>query len=267
MTPEAREALARYLLTVADDELVLGYRDSEWTGIAPIVEEDVAFSSLAQDEIGHARLLYTLAGELTGADPDRLALLRPKGDYYHARLLELRVTPKYEASGEHQAGGDWAKAVARHFLYDLFDDLRTEALAAGSYPPLAGAIQKVRREERYHLRHGEAWWDTLAGGPAEARARLERAVEALWPDVLGLFEPAPGEERLVAEGILPRATADLRAAWLARVAPAFERHGLALPSAAAAPATGGRRGEHGPAWDELYEEMTMVRRLEPDGVW
>ncbi|MDI3340472.1 MAG: phenylacetate-CoA oxygenase subunit PaaC [Sphaerobacter sp.] len=267
MTPEAREPLARYLLTIADDELVLGYRDSEWTGVAPIVEEDVAFSSLAQDEIGHARLLYTLAAELTATDPDQLALRRPKGDYYHARLLEFRATPKYDPSGQHQAGGDWAKAIVRRYLYDLFDDLRTEIIAESSYPPLAAAIQKVRREERYHLRHDEAWWHALAGGPAEGRERLERAIAALWPDALGLFEPAPGEERLVAEGILPLTTAELRLRWVERVAPAFARHGIPLPDERAAPAVGGRRGEHGPGWDELYDEMTMVRRLEPDGAW
>ena len=55
-------ARAQLLLSVADDELILGWRDSEWTGIAPFLEEDVAFSSIAQNEIGHARALYELVG-------------------------------------------------------------------------------------------------------------------------------------------------------------------------------------------------------------
>src|ERR671919_264966 len=64
---------ADMLLEIADDELILGWRDSEWTGIAPFLEEDVAFSSFAQGEIGHARALYELAAGELGTDADALA--------------------------------------------------------------------------------------------------------------------------------------------------------------------------------------------------
>jgi len=275
MRAEVTSALGRYLLTIADDELILGYRDSEWTGIAPLVEEDVAFSSLAQDEIGHARLYYTLAADLLAADADELALGREPDDYYHATVLETRTTPKYDASGAHRGGGDWARAVARRFLYDLFDDLRTEALLRSSYAPLAGAVQKIRREEQYHLRHGVAWWRALASADGEARVRLEGALVALWPGLLGLFEDAPGEDLLVSEGLLPHRTADLRDAWLERVQGHCDAAGLPFPSErtgagwsiAVPPEVGGRQGRHGPAWTELYDDMTMVRRLEPEAVW
>jgi len=275
MRAEVTSALGRYLLTIADDELILGYRDSEWTGIAPLVEEDVAFSSLAQDEIGHARLYYTLAADLLAADADELALGREPDDYYHATVLETRTTPKYDESGAHRGGGDWAHAVARRFLYDVFDDLRTEALLRSSYAPLAGAVQKIRREEQYHLRHGVAWWRALASADGEARVRLEGALVALWPGLLGLFEDAPGEDLLVAEGLLPRRTADLRDAWLERVQGHCDAAGLPFPSErtgagwsiAVPPEVGGRQGRHGPAWTELYDDMTMVRRLEPEAVW
>lgn len=275
MTPDLREALGRYLLTVADDELVLGYRDSEWTGVAPMVEEDVAFSSLAQDEIGHARLYYMLAAELLGSDPDHLALLRPKDHYYHAGLLETRTTPRYEASGIHQSGGDWAWAIARRYLYDIFDDLRTETLTSSAHTPLAGAVQKIRREEHYHLRHGESWLRTLAGADGEGRTRLLAALDRIWPAALGLFEEAPSEPLLQAQGMLPRRTSELRDPWLDRVSSLCESLNLPVPAARNSgawqprvePLFGGRNGQHGPGWDELYEDMTMVRRLEPDGVW
>ncbi|MFS8530119.1 1,2-phenylacetyl-CoA epoxidase subunit PaaC [Sphaerobacter thermophilus] len=275
MRAEVTSALGRYLLTVADDELILGYRDSEWTGIAPLVEEDVAFSSLAQDEIGHARLYYMLAADLLESDADHLALGRGPDDYYHATVLETRTTPKYDASGAHRGGGDWARAVARRFLYDLFDDLRTDALVSSSYAPLAGAVQKIRREEQYHLRHGAAWWRALASAEGEARERLEGALLALWPGLLGLFEDAPGEDLLMAEGLLSRRTSDLRDAWLERVQDHCAAVGIRFPaertaagwSIAVSPEAGGRQGRHGPAWAELYDEMTMVRRLEPEAVW
>lgn len=275
MTPVVIAALGRYLLTLADDELVLGYRDSEWTAVAPMVEEDVAFSSLAQDEIGHARLYYILAAELLEADPDHLALLRPKEEYYHARLLEARTTPRYEPTGEHQRGGDWSKAVVRRYLYDRFDDLRTAALLDSGYAPLAGAVQKIRREEQYHLRHGQTWLATLARSSDDARARLEATLDTLWPDLLGLFEETPDEALLCDEGVLSRRTSELRDPWLAQVQEEFAALDLPFPGERTAegwrlavePATGGRLGQHGPGWDELYDDMTMVRRLEPDGVW
>ncbi len=75
------------LLGLADDELVIGWRDSEWTGIAPVLEEDVAFSSIAQNEIGHARAVY----ELLTDDADALAFDRALDEYRCAPLVELRL--------------------------------------------------------------------------------------------------------------------------------------------------------------------------------
>src|SRR5437588_5656396 len=98
-----RAALVAYLLAWADDELILGHRDSEWTGFAPQVEEDVAFSSIAQDEIGHAVLYYGLLAGLTGQSADQLALFRPVDAYRHAELVE-------------RPNGDWADTIARHYL-------------------------------------------------------------------------------------------------------------------------------------------------------
>lgn len=270
-TPDLGEplklALGRYLTTVADDELVIGYRDSEWTAAAPMVEEDVAFSSLAQDEIGHARLYYTLAGELLAEDPDRLALLRPSDQYWHARLLEEPAAPRYEPSGNHRPGGSWAKAVVRRYLYDLFDDLRTELLLAARYPALNGAVEKIRREEQYHLRHGAAWFEMLANGADDAPERLQVALMSCWPGLLGLFESPEGESELIDVGILPMSWSDLRDRWLGEVADLCQRNSLSLPDVDTAPDGGGRHGEHGPGWDELYNDMTMVRRLEPDAAW
>src|SRR6266571_5828670 len=96
------------LLQIADDELVLGWRNSEWTGIAPVLEEDVAFSSIAQNEIGHARALYQLLAE----DADALAFDRSPDEYRCSPLVQLRFVP------------DWARTIARHWLYETLDELR-----------------------------------------------------------------------------------------------------------------------------------------------
>ena len=139
----AREALAELLLSVADDELVVGYWDSEWTGIAPMLEEDVATSSIAQDEIGHARALYELLAGLTDDDADRIAYGRSPKEFRHAALLNHRR-------------GDWAFSVARRYLYETADAVRLAVLERSGDASLAALAGKMRREETYHLLHADA---------------------------------------------------------------------------------------------------------------
>ena len=124
------------LLGLADDELVLGWRDSEWTGIAPLLEEDVAFSSIAQNEIGHARAVYELlAGE--DGDADALAFDRKPEEYRCSPLVELHLL-------------DWAHTIARRWLYEVADEIRITALTDDSDPAVAGLAAKNDREEAYH---------------------------------------------------------------------------------------------------------------------
>lgn len=260
--PEARDALAELLLALADDEFVLGFWDSEWTGIAPVLEEDVAYSSIAQDEIGHARAYYELLAALVGRDADVLAYDRPIAGFRQARLLDLDR-------------GDWVTSIARRYLYDTADAARLAALSRSSYAPLAGLVAKLRREEVYHLQHFDGWLRRLAADE-RGRARLAAALEALWPAALDLFTPLAGEATLVAAGILPRPFAALRAEWLAALAPIFADLALPFPARqeaggdyapTIAAATGGRDGDHDPAFARLWNEMTLVYRQEPGATW
>ena len=136
------------LLAIADDELVLGWRNSEWTGIAPFLEEDVAFSSIAQNEIGHARALYELAAAELGTTADELAFDRRPEEYRCAPLVELRRL-------------EWARTIARHWLYETADEIRLAALKASDDPAIAGIAAKMDREEAYHRMHAEMWIDRL----------------------------------------------------------------------------------------------------------
>ena len=173
------------LLAIADDELVLGWRDSEWTGIAPILEEDVALSSIAQNEIGHARALYQLLAD----DADALAFDRAPDEYRCSQLVELRFVP------------DWARTIARRVLYEAADELRLESVKASGDPAVAGLAAKIDREEAYHRMHAELWHERLRDEP-----RFREAVSELWPFALGLVEP---EQRsaLAARFSLPEAEA------------------------------------------------------------
>jgi ring-1,2-phenylacetyl-CoA epoxidase subunit PaaC len=191
------------LFALADDELIIGHRHSEWTGWAPHLEEDIAFSSIAQDEMAHARLLYRLIEETwpgTG-DEDRLALGREPGAYRHAVLCE-------------RPNGDWGYTIARQYLYDRADAVRLRALSASSWPELADLARLMQLEEAYHVDHAETWVRRLGTGPVTARQRLADGLEAALPDAFAVFEPLSGEGALIADGTLPVSMYDLLAEWL-----------------------------------------------------
>jgi len=151
------------LLEIADDELILGWRDSEWTGIAPLLEEDVAFSSIAQNEIGHARALYELVARERGTTADELAFDRSPEEYRCAQLVELRLL-------------DWGQTIARHYLYEAADAIRLDALKQSADPEIAGLAAKIDREEAYHRMHAQMWHDRLRDEP-----RYVAALEELRP--------------------------------------------------------------------------------------
>ena len=165
-------ARAKLLLSIADDELNVGWRDSEWTGIAPVLEEDVAFSSIAQNEIGHARAVY----ELLTDDPDALAFDRALDEYRCAPFVELRLL-------------DWAHTIARRWLYEQADRIRITALRSDADSAVSGLAAKIDREEVYHRMHAEMWHERLRDEP-----RFRDAVTDLWPYALGIVEAGQRSE-------------------------------------------------------------------------
>ena len=205
------------LLAFADDELILGWRNSEWTGIAPFLEEDVAFSSIAQNEIGHARALYELAAREVGTDADALAFDRAPEEYRSAPLVELRRL-------------EWARTIARHWLYETADSVRVEALMESDWPELAGLAAKMDREEAYHRMHADMWRDKLHG-----EERFEVAVDRLWPYAMAVLEP----------GQRPRLADEVGRDEVEAI----------------------ERGSHDESFAALHEEMTMVRRSVPGATW
>ena len=193
------------LLGLADDELVIGWRDSEWTGIAPLLEEDVAFSSIAQNEIGHARAVYGLLAE----DPDALAFDRSPEEYRCAPLVELHLL-------------DWAHTIARRWLYEVADEIRISALKAEV--PIA---RKIDREEVYHRLHAEMWHERLRDEP-----RFRTAVQELWPHALGVL-PAELRGELVSRVGLAELDAVERGTHTGELGPLWEEMTMVRRSAPA----------------------------------
>ena len=247
------EGLDELLRSMADDEFVIGFSDSEWTGIAPLLEEDIAMSSLAQDELGHAQALYGLLAEVVGAaDADALAYDRELADYRHARLLD-------------HGRGDWAMTMARRYLYETADSVRLGALTGGAWAPLAELVGKLVREERYHLMHVGLWLERLATTAGEPRERLIEALETLGPDSGTVFTPLPGEPAVVAAGILARPMAELEGEWRAGLAATFDRLRLPTPPPTRDPVRG--RTGHGRPFEWLHGEFTAVRRSDAGATW
>jgi ring-1,2-phenylacetyl-CoA epoxidase subunit PaaC len=280
------------LFALADDELIMGHRHSEWTGWAPHIEEDLAFSSIAQDEMAHARLLYGLAKELTGEDEDALALGRRPEQYRNAVLCE-------------RPNHDWGYSLARQFLYDTADETRLRALADSTWTELADIVKLLRLEEKYHLDHAHAWFLRLADGPIEGRQRLADGLASCVGEALALFEPLPAEPELVSSGVLPRSNEDTLNEWLGRIGELFETHSLDFVLERHAPVgemvptgsgeirplgealsppgvvrregrwmheggfigAGGRRGRHSEDFEPLWDEMTKLYREFPGAKW
>lgn len=251
-------ALSGYLIALADDELILGHRDSEWTGHAPILEEDIAFANLALDEIGHAKLWYELAAELLGEDkatyPDKLVYFREPAKFRNLQLVEL---PK----------GDWAFSTLRQYLFDAFEAQRLAALSQSSYTPLAEVAARIRTEELYHLRHSQAWVLRLGLGTEESGRRMQAALDVLWPYAQALAAPLPGEADLHATGIVPSSTA-LFDRWGGEVAAFLQSANLQLPSSLIPPPSSlSPRSLHSQHFPALIQDLQSVARLDPEATW
>lgn len=257
MNAELKEALSEYLLSMGDDELILGHRNSEWSGHAPILEEDIAFANIALDEIGHASVWYSLLAELRTEDPenypDKLAFFRRHQDFRNVQLVEL---PK----------GDWAFSMLRQYLFDVFENILLTALMSSRYSPLAEAAAKIRTEEIYHLRHTSAWVKRLGLGTEESNRRLQSALDQILTLAGQLFSPLEHEEILVSEEYVPGRD-QLEREWQSEVMPFLRECELEVPEPASFAESHMTRNQHTPNLKALISEMQSVARLDTQAKW
>jgi ring-1,2-phenylacetyl-CoA epoxidase subunit PaaC len=250
--PAVRAAFREWLLRIADDELAIGHRHSEWTGVGPDIESDVAMSSIAQEELGHARLFYERIAGDEGGDIDRLAFGRAPSEYRNAVLLE-------------QPNQGWEFSIARLVLYETFEGLRLDLLAQSRQDPVAALASTLGREERYHGLFAATWLERLSRPSADGTARVQAALDAAWPYALGLFETTEADAALLRAGLLQAPADRQREMWQNTLRPLFERCGLTLPRGE--PHSGGRRGMHTPALGEMHAAMTEVWASDPEARW
>ncbi len=239
---------------MADDQLIIGHRNSEWTGFGPLLEEDIAFSSMAQDKIGHSLALYTILHELGESDPDTVAFTRNANQFHNSIFTEL-PNQEYDFS------------LVRHFLYDTAEALRFQLLTNSTCEPLAQVARKVRGELRYHTLHAKTWVKQLGSATEESVSRLQKSLEQAMPYALGMFEESPYEKEIIEGGIF-EGEKKLKELWMAKVEETISQTSLHLPDwKIVQPITGGRIGKHTEHLQPLLDEMSEVFRLDPGAEW
>jgi len=248
------DPLVQYLLRFADSALVLGQQLGAWTGHAPIVEEDLAITNVALDLIGEARAWLSYAGECEGQgrDEDALAFSRSDREFHNALLVE-------------RPNGNFADTLGRQFLFDVWHVLALEKLSASSDARIAALARKVRKEATYHVRRSADWIVRLGDGTDTSRARMQAALDALWPYVGELFEPDAVDAEMVERGI-GFDPPTLRDAWSRNVAEVLAQATLAQPPDGWMQ-RGGKRGAHSEHLSYLLAEMQSVRRSVPGNAW
>ena len=252
------DAKTTYVLRLADTCLIHSQRLSEWAGHAPVLEEDLALANIALDLLGQARALLTHAGQLEGAgrDEDQLAFLREERDYRNVVLVEL---PNAVASPSDGGGRDFALTTLRNAAMAIWLELLYERLQASLDTELAGIAAKSLKEVRYHRQHSSDWVVRLGDGTAESQARMQAALNVLWPYFNELFA-ADG-----VDGVGP-AWNELEPAWRARWATLMQEATLALPPESAMQPRG-IDGVHSEHMGHMLGTMQFLQRTYPGGVW
>lgn len=245
LSPAARE----WLLALADDELLIGHRHSEWLGLAPFLEEDLAFATIAQDELGHARALYQLLGSM-----DDLAFRRRPEEYRCAWITEL-------------PGHPWESALVRHVLYDTAEEHRWRALLSSTVPGLADLARKALMEEEYHRRHALPIFQRMFIGGEEPRRRIREELDRLLPLALAIFEPVPKEEEALEQGVTRMPSVQLKQAWKDSLDAVLAEVAETVDWPDEAEETGARLGKRSEHFGEALETMTAVYVLDPEARW
>jgi ring-1,2-phenylacetyl-CoA epoxidase subunit PaaC len=249
-----REALFRYVLRLGDLSLVLGQRLGEWVGHGPALEEDLGLANIALDMIGQGRLLLSYAGEVEakGRDEDQIAYLRDQSAYLNAVLVE-------------QPNGDFGQTIVRQVLIDAFQLELFERMSNCADERLAAIAAKSVKEVRYHLRYSSGWLVRLGDGTQESHARVQSALESLWPYTVELFAEDELDRTMADLGIAPRLF-DVQAAWTLRIDEILAEATLTRPEDRPH-AWHGKRGEHSEHLGYILAEMQHLQRAYPGARW
>ena len=243
-----------YVQNLADNTLILGQRLSEWCGIGPFLEEDLALTNTALDIIGQAKMLLELAAEIKGTDDsaDDLAFMRDQHQFKNVILVE-------------QPNGDYSQTMLRQYFMDVYHVHLYKALSSSSNQQLAGIAAKSFKEVTYHLERSELWIKRMADGTDESFNRLQASLNKLWHYHHELFEESDELAKLVKQGIAADPK-QLHEKWGKEVKTLIASTSLEIPQIGWK-ATGGRVGHHSEYLGKMLCEMQFLQRAYPNCEW
>jgi len=243
-----------YVQNLADNTLILGQRLSEWCGIGPFLEEDLALTNTALDIIGQSKMLLELAAEIKGSgeSADDLAFMRDQHEFKNVILVE-------------QPNGDYSQTMLRQYFMDVYHLHLYQALSDSTNEKLAGIAAKSLKEVTYHLERSELWLRRMAGGTEESFNRLQASLNTLWHYHHELFEENAELPELVKQGIAadPKLLKDL---WEKDVNSLIASTPLEIPTIGWK-ATGGLEGHHSEYLGKMLCEMQFLQRAYPNCEW
>ena len=249
-------ALKQLLFNMADDLLIIGHRNSEWTGIGPVIEEDIAFASMAQDKIGQAQSFYQLIYERFNTEsPDILGFNRKENDFYSCHFVEYPI-------------GEYDYSLVRHFLFDQAQLIRLTDLSNSSENELRAISIKFLPELKYHIMHADIWMEQLANnGNDDSHARIQSSLNELYSIAFGLFENFDEENELIKNKIYSGENA-LKDNWIKTIEEKCKAFNLELPQTNSIEKyLGGKKAFHTVHLAPLLKEMTEVFNIEPTAEW
>lgn len=258
-----REGVTELLFQLADDDFIVAYRGSEWLGLAPHIEEDVAFSSISQDTMGHAAIFFQLLHGLGAGNPDDLAHARPAVERRNAIILEKANGPGTYLIEPHY---DWAFAVVRNYFYVQAKKIKMESLKTSSYLPLAETAVKVNMELYYHLLHWKTWFNQLVSAGGEARTRMEQGLQIVFWELDGLFSLGEKSSEITSFKLIDSED-ELKMRWVQVMAQVFESLNLKMPETFGMKSGNGRNGEHTEDLEDALCTLSEVYEIDPAAGW
>jgi ring-1,2-phenylacetyl-CoA epoxidase subunit PaaC len=248
------KALKEFLYKLADDQLIIGHRNSEWTGLGPVLEEDIAFSSIAQDKIGQSFQIYSILNSLGEPEPDTAAFTRNAGDFKCCHLVEYPI-------------GEYDFSLIRNFFFNHAEHIRFEMLSESAFDPIAKLARKVKGEIKYHVMHSDVWIKELGNASEESHEKLQSTLNETFNIALGIFEEGINEDILIFRNIFD-GEKELQKRWLIEIKEILKSASLVLPDENSwKPAYGGRKGNHTEYLQPLIDEMGEVFRIDPKAEW
>lgn len=241
-----------FLLALADDEHMIGARHTSWIGLGPFLEEDLAFCSIAQDELGHAIGLYEILLDDAGLPVeglDAFAMMREPADYRSCHLAEIECSV-------------WSDSLVRHWLYDRAESIRWTALLESSHPAVASLAARALREESFHLAHAEQFMSRIAPGQSE---QITSSIERLLPIAIDQWEPVAGESAAIADGVATATSAELAERWELAVRSDLAEWRLDVEWPEQSPASA--RTVRSIGFDDLLVGLRKVVVLDEAAVW